>query len=149
MELISFKTSRHWKFNHLIFIDSPDSKTYASAILLKKYYQSVEDPGDWQTDWRYYFIVRRHWLRKQKQDKKWICHYCGKEIHKMPERNKIYQNLWKCVTVDHKIPKNECGDITDTNNFLVSCYDCNNKKGWMSYNSFIKRISWKLKKSVA
>lgn len=142
MKLISFKTSRNWKYNHLIFIEPKNPKSYASSILLKNYYQSLEDPGDWQTDWRYYFIVRRHWLRKQKKNGIWVCHFCGKEIHKMPERNKQHQDVHKCVTVDHKIPKSNGIDILDTLNFLVSCYDCNTKKKSTPYELFIQGIIW-------
>jgi 5-methylcytosine-specific restriction endonuclease McrA len=142
MELITFHVSRNTRYNHLIFLEEVSQKSYASSVLLKEYYRSLEDPGDWQTDWRYYFIVRRHWLRKQKKNGIWICHYCGKEIHKMPERNKNHQNLHKCVTVDHKVPKSEGIDITDTTNFLVSCYDCNTRKKSTPYESFMKGIAW-------
>jgi hypothetical protein len=142
MELISIQTSRNTRYNHLIFLEEISQKSYASSVLLKEYYRSLEDPGDWQTDWRYYFIVRRHWLRKQKKNEVWVCHYCGKEIHKMPERNKQCQNLHKCVTVDHKVPKSEGIDILDTHNFLVACYDCNTRKKSTPYEIFMKGILW-------
>lgn len=145
MELITFCPSRNWKLNHLIFLEEINPKSYAGSILLKDYYQSLENnqigPSIWQTDWRYYFIVRRLWLRKNRVklngDKFWVCHYCGRHIHKMPIRNKNHQNLHECVTVDHKIPKSDGIDILDTNNFLVSCYDCNSKKKSTSYENFI------------
>ena len=144
MELITFRLSRHQKENHLIFDETENPKSYASAILLKKYYEELEDPGDWYTDWRYYFIVRRHWLRKQKQkhDGTWHCHYCEREITQMPERNKKHQNLHNCVTIDHKVPKSEGIDELDTKNFLVSCYRCNTKKKSTPYEIFMSAIAW-------
>jgi 5-methylcytosine-specific restriction endonuclease McrA len=143
MELITFQVSRNTRYNHLIFLEEVNPKSYAASVLLKEYLRSLEDPGDWQTDWRYYFIVRRLWLRKQKREHgKWTCHYCGKEIHHMPERNKKCQNLHKCVTVDHKVPKSEGIDILDTKNFLVACYDCNTRKKSTPYEIFMKGIIW-------
>ncbi len=142
MELVTFQASRNIRYNHLIFLEEINPKTYAASVLLKEYYGSLENSGDWQKDWGYYFIVRRHWLRKQKKDGVWICHYCGKKISKMPERNKRHQNLHKCVTIDHKVPRSEGIDILDTNNFLVSCYDCNTRKKSTPYEIFMKGIAW-------
>jgi len=144
MDRITFQLGRNTRWNHLIFIEETNSKSYASSILLNDYYRHLEDPGDWQTDWRYYFIVRRLWLRKKKKENggKWNCHYCGKDILKMPERNKNHQNLHKCITVDHKVPKSEGIDILDTDNFLESCYDCNTKKKSTPYEIFIRKFAW-------
>jgi len=149
METIKFQLARNTREVHKIF-SPPSTPSYASAILLKESLkiqeESVGGPAIWQKDWKYYFIVRRLWLRKQKVevngDKFWVCHYCGKHIHKMPERNKQHQNLHKCVTVDHKVPKSEGIDILDTNNFLVCCYDCNTKKKSIPYELFKKGIEW-------
>jgi 5-methylcytosine-specific restriction endonuclease McrA len=145
METIKFQLSRNTREVHKIFSD-PSTPSYASAILLKDYYRHLDDPEEYQTDWRYYFIVRRLWLRKNRievnGDKFWVCHYCGKHIHKMPERNKKTQNLHPCVTVDHKIPRSEGIDILDTSNYLVSCYDCNCKKKSIPYDLFMKGMTW-------
>lgn len=148
METIIFKNGKNTREKHLIFAGWDNPKTLASYLLLKNYYRSLEDPLDWETDWRYYFIVRRHWLRKQKKYGVWVCHYCGKEIHKMPERNKRKQNLHYCVTVDHKVPRSEGINILDTRNFLVSCYDCNSKKKSTPYKTFMKIMSWKREQKI-
>jgi len=76
METIKFQLSRNTKEIHKIFSD-PSTPSYASAILLKDYYKHLDDPEEYQTDWRYYFIVRRLWLRKNRievdGDKFWVC----------------------------------------------------------------------------
>lgn len=142
MELVTFRLSRNQKENHIIFDETKNPKTFASSVLLREYYQGLQDPGDWYTDWRYYFIVRRHWLRKQKQNGVWHCHYCGTEISKMPVRGKKHQNLHQCVTVDHKVPRSEGIDELDTKNFLVSCYSCNTKKHSTPYEIFMSAMAW-------
>jgi 5-methylcytosine-specific restriction endonuclease McrA len=145
MEIVINQISRNWKEIHKISDIPTNPSSYSNAILLRGYYQALDISFQEDNDWRYYFIIRRHWLRKQKKNSIWVCHFCGKEIYKMPERNKKCQNLHKCVTVDHKIPKSEGIDILDTSNFLVACYDCNTKKKSASYESFIKGIKKKEK----
>ena len=56
------------------------------------------------------------------------CEYCGKEELVIYE---WYEDLNKSdvATVDHFYPKSKYRHLErDTDNFIVSCYDCNNKK---------------------
>jgi 5-methylcytosine-specific restriction endonuclease McrA len=64
-----------------------------------------------------------------------------KKIYKIQERNKLWQkNNNELITVDHKIPKDECDDITDSKNFIECCYKCNVKKGTTPYDEFVKNL---------
>jgi 5-methylcytosine-specific restriction endonuclease McrA len=61
------------------------------------------------------------------KDRLFECHYCSKEL------------TWNLVTVDHKIPL--CtGGGNGPDNIVPSCHDCNNKKGNLPYEEFIKSI---------
>lgn len=139
MQSIKIKISKHAIVNHLIFDQPIDPSTYSSSVLLNKYYRNLDVDIQREKDWRYLFIAKRTFLRHQKKDGKWICHYCKKEILFMSKRNKRAQNLKNCVTVDHKIPACKCEDKTDSKNFLVCCHKCNVDKHSMDYEIFIKR----------
>jgi hypothetical protein len=139
--IIEEKTSNKQKIRHIIYeYDFINSKTYSSLLLLNNYYKE-RDIDFTKYDWRYYFIARRTFLRRKKKEHggHWVCHYCGKKIYKIQVRNKIYQdNRNDLITVDHKIPKEECEDITDSENFIECCNKCNIKKGNTPYEIFIK-----------
>lgn len=143
--VITEKISPNRRLNHIIFNDNPDPSTYASAILLREHYMDLDISFNEQDDWRYLFIVKRHWLRKQKKlhDGHWICHYCGKPIYKQAPRKKRIKmkDAKKCITVDHKDPQSKINDITDTSNFLESCWNCNHKKRDTPYEIFIKKFN--------
>jgi hypothetical protein len=143
MEIITEKIAKNHTHNHLIFFEINDPSTLASYVLLKDYYRDLDITVNDEKDWRYLFIAKRTFLRHQRKNGKWICHYCGNEIFEMSDRNKRYQkNIKKCVTVDHKEPKCECNDKTDSNNFLVCCYRCNGLKGSKDYETFVKQKPW-------
>lgn len=141
--IIEEKISKNLKMNHIIFNDTPISpKTYSSMLLLNEYYKNMDIDFDGY-DWRYYFIARRTYLRRKRKEHggHWVCHYCGRKIYKIQERNKLWQkNSDELITVDHKIPKEECEDITDSKNFIECCYKCNVKKGNKPYDEFINNI---------
>jgi len=139
--IIEEKISKNQKMNHIIFEEVPvNPRAYSSLLLLNDYYKNLDIDVD-GFDWRYYFIARRTYLRRKRKEHGgyWVCHYCGKKIYKIQVRNKQYQNNRNdLITVDHKIPKEECEDITDSNNFVECCYKCNIKKDNMPYDEFIK-----------
>lgn len=129
--------------NHNIY-DMPDSpKTMSSYILLKEYYRDLDVSFNYDNDWRYYFIVRRHFLRKKKKENGglWFCHYCGKTMTKIQKRKNRKQQK-DCVTVDHKVPVSDpkC-DKLDTTNMVECCTTCNNKKGTKDYHAFMMEMS--------
>lgn len=126
MKVVKQKLSRYHTHNHLIFFIPDDPSTFANSILLNNYYHKLDQEYIEEFDWRYYFITKRTFLRHRRVDGKWICHYCGREIFKMPVRGLNKQNVKNCVSVDHKIPISAGGALTDSKNMIVSCFDCNN-----------------------
>ncbi|MFW6226171.1 MAG: HNH endonuclease, partial [bacterium] len=128
MVIVKEKISTNIRINHIIFNDNPlNPKSLFSYILLKNYYKDNDIEYD---NWKYYFIVRRHFLRKKKKENGgfWVCHYCGDVITKIQERN--VRKLQKdCITVDHVVPvSNPNCDKLDTSNMVECCYNCNNEK---------------------
>lgn len=71
-----------------------------------------------------------------------ICHYCKAPNLLLQEPNKKKRNYWNLATVDHKIPLVEEPDFFDESNLLVCCNKCNNQKGSMSYEEFIKTLTF-------
>jgi hypothetical protein len=138
MKLIRIKISKNTVVNHLIFDATIDCSSYAASILLHNYYKDLDEDYQREKDWRYLFIAKRTFLRHQKKEGKWYCHYCGIEMFNLPKRGVRVQNLKKCVTIDHKIPVCRCSDKTDSKNFLVSCHKCNIDKGSTEYKIFTK-----------
>lgn len=138
MEIVKERISKNFRVFHNI-MDMPSSaRSYSSFLLLREHYRDLDIDFNQENDWRYLFIVRRHWLRKRKKlhNGHWVCHYCNKPVYHQSERNKR-TNRKDCITVDHKIPASQCNDILDTKNFLESCYKCNHEKGDMSYEEFV------------
>ena len=146
MEWLKDNISKNRKHYHVIFDWDGNPKSYSAAVLLRNYYREHDIEFKEGDDWRYYFIVRRHFLRKRKRENngKWICHYCGRPITKIQERNKIYQkNRWNMITVDHKVPLDKGGDLLSTSNMLECCVKCNSQKGVQPYEVFIKTKKYK------
>lgn len=143
MEWIKDNISRNRKHYHIIFDENiDDPKTYSSAVLLRNYYREHDIDFQNDEDWRYYFIVRRHFLRKKKKEHggHWVCHYCGKLIYGIQVRNKFYQkNTKNLITVDHKVPLYKGGSLLSTDNMLECCTKCNNKKGIKDYDDFKRK----------
>lgn len=61
-------------------------------------------------------------MRERPQTK---CHYCNRGLTK------------ESRTKDHKIPKSKGGQGKD--NYVWSCYSCNNRKADMDYDDFVSR----------
>jgi 5-methylcytosine-specific restriction endonuclease McrA len=139
MEVITEQIAKNHVHNHLIFLEVNDPSTLASYVLLKNFYRSLDYTVKESKDWRYLFIVKRTFLRHRKSNDGWTCHYCGKKMTKMSKLGGRSFDK-SCVTVDHKNPAFKCSDKTDSSNFLESCYSCNNKKGSMSYETFINKL---------
>jgi hypothetical protein len=149
--IVEEKISKCQKIRHIIFEGSPSNpRTYSSLLLLNNYYKNIDiDYND--VDWRYYFIARRTFLRRKRKEHggHWVCHYCGKKIYKIQVRNKLYQdNRNELITVDHKVPKDKCDDITDSKNFIECCNKCNIEKDNTSYDEFIKMKNEKHEKVI-
>ena len=126
---------------HHILMNNILPNTYANAVLLRSYYQDHDISFIEDKDWRYYFIVRRYFLRKIKRlYGKWECHYCHTVMTEMQDRNKLYQKRSKSkLTIDHVTPLDKGGLKTDTKNMVVCCSKCNNEKGNMSYDMFLNK----------
>ena len=142
MLVVKEKISSNSRLFHLIFFEPTHPSSYASYLLMKDEYSNLDVSVSEKNDWRYYFIVRRHFLRKKKKENggHWICHYCNKPIYAIQERNKKFQiNFKKYITIDHVIPKESCDDITDTSNMVECCYNCNQEKDATPYEIFIKQ----------
>jgi hypothetical protein len=135
---IKEKISKHQYLFNIYFNDNVDSpKTLISYLLLKDYYRDLDISMNEEYDWGYYFIVRRHFLRKMNKlnGGYWKCHYCGKVITIMQERNSKSLNK-NAITVDHKLALANGGDLLDTKNMVESCYKCNHEKEDKSYDEF-------------
>lgn len=146
MEWIKDNISKNRKHYHIVFNINDNPKTHASSILLKNYYRERDIDFQEENDWIYYFIVRRHFLRKKKKENGgyWVCHYCNKPIYGIQKRNKLFQKGRKnMITVDHIVARYNGGDSLITSNMVESCVKCNERKGTMSYDNFIKLINIK------
>ena len=150
------KVNHKHNVTHLLFDEMPDPNSLAGYVMLKLSYTEQDYTLRYNQDWHYYFIARRHFLRKKRKEHKghWVCHYCGEKVYTIQTRGKgkINKNIRNsevnsCITIDHKIPKKECLDITDTSNFLECCRSCNTKKADTSYQvfkqTFKKESRWK------
>lgn len=135
--IITTYISRNVKLKHLISNDNPiNPKSYSSYLLLKNYYRELDE--DFSEDWHYYFIIRRHFLRKKKRENggtHWNCHYCNEPVYKMQERNTNKQEK-DCITIDHADPIAKGGNKLNTKNMVECCYSCNQKKADKEYLLF-------------
>lgn len=138
---VEIKIGRNTTVHHNILSQDVSIKSYASLLLLNEYYQNLDVEYTEGNDWRYYYIVRRHFLRKQKRINGgfWICHYCKKPIYNLQPRNIKKEPHRKLnITVDHIIPVSKGGSLLDTKNMVECCYTCNNDKGITSYNEYME-----------
>ena len=103
MTIVVEQISNKHNMGHLIFGDKIAPQSYANAVLLRQYYQEHDIDCIRSKDWRYYFIVRRHFLRKKRREHGgvWVCHYCHKEMTVLQKRGRRYSPR-QAVTVDHK-----------------------------------------------
>ena len=134
MDIVAIRISKNMVIKHFIGFEVTDPSTYASYLLLKKQYKKL----DRSYDWRYLMIAKRTFLRHQRKDGVWHCHYCGKTVTVMAKRKERGRNT-KCITVDHKTPVCQHEDVSDSTNFVCSCYKCNQNKGSMPYENYIRK----------
>ncbi len=141
MTTIVEQISNKHKMGHLIFGDAV-AQTYANAILLRDFYQKQDIDFIRANDWRYLFIVRRHFLRRMKKENGgiWICHYCKKEMTILQKRGKRYSSR-QAVTIDHKHALAKGGMLLDTANMVECCSKCNQKKGNKCYHTYMSRLN--------
>lgn len=133
-------------YNDIISTDEPNVKSLASLLLLNDYYSKLDvDYVEKTQELDKYLGLRHEFLFKHFMEHgNLICHYCGKSHLEIGFReienahlNSKNKNL---ATIDHKIPRSKCGNILDTDNWLVSCVSCNKKKRDLEYDEFIKKI---------
>ena len=136
MEILIDNISKNRKLNHVILTMPSTPKSYSASLLLREYYRDLDVSFSQENDWRYLFIVRRYFLRKVKKNGHWTCHYCGKPVYKMSQRNKKRQSVKDCITIDHMNPASQIEDTLDTKNFVECCFKCNIEKSDMPYHEF-------------
>jgi len=69
------------------------------------------------------------WMKARNEDFTVPCHYCSKRLY--PDD----------FCIDHKVAikfLKTREEITDESNLVISCWNCNHKKGSMSYTKFLK-----------
>jgi len=139
---IKKKVSKIIKHNINIFNENPNSKTYASYVLLKRHLADLEEPP--YMEW---LRIRHSFLEKQEE---LVCEFCGKphleigeiEISKLPLNN-MNQNQ---ATIDHLLAKSKYPQFKFSEfNFIISCKKCNNKKGNLLLEEWVEQnpqIDW-------
>jgi hypothetical protein len=142
------------KETHSIFDDeNPDITSYSNLILLNDYYKHKDvDYITKNLELMRYLKLRDIFLKEEKSKTgDLVCHYCGKKHLKigyisigLAELNKKNPKL---ATIDHKIKRADCGDILDTNNWLVACQTCNGWKSDKTYDEFIAIMKERNKKT--
>lgn len=76
-------------------------------------------------------LLDRFGERLVEQEGGWFCHYCQREIRRMPYTRPAQ------ATVDHIIPQSQ-GGRTAMDNLVLACYHCNTTKGSKDYLEFWK-----------
>jgi len=136
MKIVFNNISKNRRLNHVILTIPSSPKSYSASLLLRNYYQDLDVSYSQENDWRYLFIVKRHFLRKVRRNGHWTCHYCHKPVYNLPKRNKNRQNIKDCITIDHMIPASKVDNILDNSNFVECCFKCNSEKGDTPYHIF-------------
>ena len=135
MQMVQIKISTNCSEKHFILSEPEILSSYAAYILMKQNFKRLDREYQEKFDYRYYYIVKRRFLREEKRKNKgkWICHYCDQEVFKSLDSNTLPNSL----TIDHKNPISKGGSKIDTNNMLISCFKCNTKKRDIPYEEFI------------
>lgn len=125
------------KFVDTIYFE-PSPKTYASAVLLKDYYEQRDADFISSIEYRMRKIAfSRNFLRRELKIKKNLCcSYCNKSNLRIEFNNMNVPNEIK-ATIDHVIPISAGGDIFSVNNVVVACGKCNTKKGSQPLEEFL------------
>ena len=124
---------------HYIYMKEPNSKSYASYLLLKdEYIKNVflnENPIAKKIKFS------RDTLTKWKNKLGTLnCIYCGGENLQI-QYDDFHINPQKKATLDHIIPISDNGNIFDIDNVICSCESCNNKKGSIPLENFLSKIN--------
>lgn len=137
--LISKKKSSFHKITGSV--DNPTSM--AQYLLLKLSYQAQD------RDYQILRNYKRIWLNfrnrvlrnKQKEGKgNLICHYCGIQPLVTNFMAPGVKDKFK-ATLDHVIPRSRGGGDFDTNNLVVCCHKCNQKKKDLMPGQFKSKIA--------
>tara|TARA_R100001594_G_scaffold24936_1_gene48935 strand:- start:6012 stop:6428 length:417 start_codon:yes stop_codon:yes gene_type:complete len=74
--------------------------------------------------------ILRLWMKAKAEDLTAPCHYCKKRLD--PDH----------FCIEHKIPLRNLNsdNYKDEDNLVISCNECNQKKGTMPYEKFIKNL---------
>jgi 5-methylcytosine-specific restriction endonuclease McrA len=114
--------------NHLIFYEPTNSKSWASSILLRKFYwkQDPDNPihkANARINFSRSFLTR--WKEKHG---KITCNYC-KKTDLVIEYEGMQVERSVLATIDHVIPISRGGAVFDEKNVVPCCNKCNQKKG--------------------
>ena len=146
----------HTQAADLIYDDPTSSKSPSSGVLLKRDLKNKEEFTDEPIEVRNNIRLKVRmnnlkFLKDKAKDGELRCEYCDKgplkvydvEPGQFSDDPKAKRN-WKFnkddgATCDHKISQSKGGDKFDYSNLAVCCYDCNKKKGNMSYEDWTNR----------
>ena len=126
--------SKRRKFYNNVLVTEPHIKSLASLVSLNKYFYEIEHEEFLST----YLRKRRNFLfmKKNTNDSNLVCEFCGKEhlsvglndVTNKANRNKNTYNT-NLATIDHFFPVNGHNNLFwNTDNWVVACKKCNNKK---------------------
>ena len=113
------------------------NKNYKSCEIYRKKYKMMEDFVVIGLKYNGKNVKRRtsgyakEFIEQHKEAK---CLYCETKLND------------KNATADHIVPISKGGNNTQVN-LIVTCFDCNNEKGSMSFNEYIRYKNTKLAKS--
>ena len=86
-------------------------------------------------------ILRQAFNRNFLEKSKLNCEYCSKLVKIYGDTKLSRQH--DCATVDHKVPLIDGCHWFDETNMAVCCYECNNVKGNIAYDDWIKMVNEK------
>lgn len=130
------------KFVDTIYFEPRDAKSYASAVLLKDYYEQRDTDFVGTIEYRMRRIAfSRNFLKAELKKKgKLCCTYCKNPHLKIEWENMVVPQDSK-ATIDHVIPISNGGGVFDVRNIVVACGKCNSKKGSLSLQEFFSRYA--------
>lgn len=123
-----------------VYFTVNDTKSLASAVLLKNYYWERDEDNVKSIENRMRMIgFSRTYLNKVKAETGDLCcAYCPKTGLIIEEDKMKVPNHIK-ATIDHIVPISKGGGLFDYENLTVACGKCNSSKGSLSVEEFTKR----------
>lgn len=100
-----------------VLVEDPSVKSQAALVLLLKRL-GREELDKW-------FEFRLQFLNSHDL----VCHYCGKTGLKIEVDITKKSELKFLATIDHVVPISKGGAQFDPDNYVVACFNCNQKKG--------------------